>query len=407
MKKLTLITSLFLFFSIFIFTSCTQKREKNNVSVTVTDQTLLGDNFDLQAFTTLLTSTTDAESLEKQINDPTVGINNLDLNEDGSVDYVQVTTYGEGDKKGISLTISINESEIQEIAQVEITKTGEVNVHGNKNIYGTNGHYTSHMSVGEAMFLAWMFSPRYNVYNSPYYYGNYPSHYNSYKPVTHTVYVTRTTEKIQKSSVKTTKSTKQPTIKSPNENKTSKTVSKKNESLKTQSSTKKQFSKTDNSSKKTNTAFGDNSNTTKSKNNSPSTARKSNNNKSKSWTAPSKSSGGTRSSGSRRSDVRAKHLIIYLNDGTAMDRISQLSPCTYFYKNTFINREGLPCTMQYGLIAQDVQKILPAMVTADADGYLNVDYTQLTVVNTQALKELLARIEEIENILKENNYVNQ
>lgn len=55
-----------------------------------------------------------------------------------------------------------------------------------------------------------------------------------------------------------------------------------------------------------------------------------------------------------------------------------------------------------GVIAQDVQKVLPEAVTTDENGMLYVDYETFTVFLIQAFKEQNARIEQLETILEEN-----
>ncbi len=49
---------------------------------------------------------------------------------------------------------------------------------------------------------------------------------------------------------------------------------------------------------------------------------------------------------------------------------------------------------QIGLIAQDVQVVLPELTNTDKDGYLRVNYTQLTAVLVEAIKEQQQTIEQ-------------
>lgn len=49
-----------------------------------------------------------------------------------------------------------------------------------------------------------------------------------------------------------------------------------------------------------------------------------------------------------------------------------------------------------GLIAQEVQRILPQLVHEGADGYLSVSYGNIVAVLIEAVKELSARVEELE-----------
>ena len=44
----------------------------------------------------------------------------------------------------------------------------------------------------------------------------------------------------------------------------------------------------------------------------------------------------------------------------------------------------------YGLIAQDVEQVLPELVETDGDGYKAVDYSKLPLLTIQAVKELKA-----------------
>jgi hypothetical protein len=44
----------------------------------------------------------------------------------------------------------------------------------------------------------------------------------------------------------------------------------------------------------------------------------------------------------------------------------------------------------YGLIAQDVEQVLPELVETNSDGYKAVDYTKLPLLTLQAVKELKA-----------------
>jgi len=50
-----------------------------------------------------------------------------------------------------------------------------------------------------------------------------------------------------------------------------------------------------------------------------------------------------------------------------------------------------------GVIAQEVQSVLPEVVMERESGYLAVDYVKLVPVLIQAVKELSARVKELEN----------
>jgi hypothetical protein len=50
-----------------------------------------------------------------------------------------------------------------------------------------------------------------------------------------------------------------------------------------------------------------------------------------------------------------------------------------------------------GVIAQEVEKVLPELVTTRDNGYLAVKYDKLTAVLIEAVKELSARVKELES----------
>ena len=87
------------------------------------------------------------------------------------------------------------------------------------------------------------------------------------------------------------------------------------------------------------------------------------------------------------SDERLKDNIETLEDG--LDKVEQLRGVTY----TRDNREEI------GVIAQEVEKILPEIVlTADDEmGTKSVDYSRITAVLIEAVKELSARVKELES----------
>ena len=87
------------------------------------------------------------------------------------------------------------------------------------------------------------------------------------------------------------------------------------------------------------------------------------------------------------SDERLKDNIETLEDG--LDKVEQLRGVTY----TRDDREEI------GVIAQEVEKILPEIVLTANDemGTKSVDYSRITAVLIEAVKELSARVKELEN----------
>lgn len=136
---------------------------------------------DLKAVSDAAQSSKDAADLEKKLNTPSEQLNNIDLNDDGKVDYIKVTEYGSDEKRGLSLTTELSPSEIQEIATIEFIKEGDkatMHTRGDSSLYGNGHHYRSSFGLTDALLLGYIFSSH-NNYSSPYRYGSYPPHYGS------------------------------------------------------------------------------------------------------------------------------------------------------------------------------------------------------------------------------------
>jgi hypothetical protein len=85
------------------------------------------------------------------------------------------------------------------------------------------------------------------------------------------------------------------------------------------------------------------------------------------------------------SDIRLKENITLLRG--AIEKVSALKGIYFNFKGeSSDNRE-------VGVIAQDVEKVLPELVSTDKQGYKSVDYTKLTPVLIEAVKELKAENE--------------
>jgi hypothetical protein len=106
-----------------------------------TDSTgLPGDNFDLQGALQMFQNAASPEDFEKAINTEGNHVNNLDLDEDGDIDYIQVVSKMDKDAHVFILQVSVSEKETQDIAVIELEKTGKesavIQIIGDEDIYG-------------------------------------------------------------------------------------------------------------------------------------------------------------------------------------------------------------------------------------------------------------------------------
>ena len=174
----------------------------------------LGDNFSLEGALDLLKNASSLEEFEKQLNSADSDVNNLNLNDDGEVDYIRVEEYTEKDVHVIVLQALISEEESQDVAVIELERTGEesatLQIVGDESLYGKdyfiepfdevatsngNGGPSAEYIVSRVIVNVWMwpsvrnvYRPNYVVYRSPYRWRQYPRAWQLRRPLTWTVY---------------------------------------------------------------------------------------------------------------------------------------------------------------------------------------------------------------------------
>ncbi len=101
---------------------------------------LPGDHFSLQGALQMFQKAGSPEEFEKLINNEDNHVNNLDLNEDGETDYIRIISKSEGTAHAFVLQAIISESEDQDIAVIELEKTGDntavIQIIGDEDIFG-------------------------------------------------------------------------------------------------------------------------------------------------------------------------------------------------------------------------------------------------------------------------------
>ena len=98
------------------------------------------------------------------------------------------------------------------------------------------------------------------------------------------------------------------------------------------------------------------------------------------------------------SDSRYKTSIKNL-DG-ALEKVLSLQPKSYFWDQDNYPDKNFSDGKQYGLIAQELEQVVPEVVKTNADGYKSVNYTQLIPFLIKAIQE---QNQEIEALKKELN----
>jgi hypothetical protein len=86
------------------------------------------------------------------------------------------------------------------------------------------------------------------------------------------------------------------------------------------------------------------------------------------------------------SDVRLKKDITPIDD--ALHKVMEMRGVTYNWRKDEFPDKQLEKGIQYGLIAQELEKIIPELVTTDAAGWKAIEYSHLVPVLIEAIKEL-------------------
>lgn len=87
---------------------------------------------------------------------------------------------------------------------------------------------------------------------------------------------------------------------------------------------------------------------------------------------------------------------------SALDKIMSLEGKTYNWRKDEFKDKNFTSELQYGLLAQDVQKVIPSLVIESENGDLAMNYTGLIPVLIEALKEQQAQISELKQQLTDN-----
>lgn len=150
-----------------------------------------GDNFNLYAVLNIFKDSRNLEEFERRINYRGEYINNLDLNYDGRIDYVQVYDYRLGFTHNIILKVDLNRRVSQEVAiiQVERGVRGEVVIRiiGNEYLYGNDYVIEPNPDYRREAIIYWpifqlLFADRYEPWISPWRWGYYPDYWRSWNP---------------------------------------------------------------------------------------------------------------------------------------------------------------------------------------------------------------------------------
>ena len=182
MKNLFKVKSVSVFILLLMMTRMTTAQDITTVNAASEE---ISDNLDLEAVATLFGEAKDLEEFEFKLNDPETQISNLDLNEDGNVDYLRVVETAESNTHLIALQAVLGEDIYQDVATIEVEKDSEgktsVQLVGDVYLYGPS-YIVEPVYIRRPVLYSIFWRPYYRPYRSVFYWGYYPSHYHFWKP---------------------------------------------------------------------------------------------------------------------------------------------------------------------------------------------------------------------------------
>jgi hypothetical protein len=95
------------------------------------------------------------------------------------------------------------------------------------------------------------------------------------------------------------------------------------------------------------------------------------------------------------SDSRFKHNIQKIDD--PIGKLEQINGVYFDWRKDEFKEMQFSDRRQLGIIAQDVEKVLPEIVSEDNKGYKAVAYDKLTVVLVEAVKEQQKTIKSLQS----------
>ena len=89
------------------------------------------------------------------------------------------------------------------------------------------------------------------------------------------------------------------------------------------------------------------------------------------------------------SDISVKRDITQIDQ--ALDKINQLKGYYYYWRSDFKDQ-----SRQVGFVSQEIERVLPEVVSRGDDGLLSLDYSKLTPLLLESVKELDAKVQSIQ-----------
>jgi hypothetical protein len=152
----------------------------------------ISNNLDLRAVATAFGESKDLQDFEQRLNNYDSQISNLDLNNDGEVDYLRVIERFENNVHVVVIQDVLDQNVYQDVATIIVGRNNNnrsyVQIIGDPYLFGDNYIIDPVFGYTPSIF-SYFWSSVYQPWYSPYYWGYYPTYYRARRPFGVNVYL--------------------------------------------------------------------------------------------------------------------------------------------------------------------------------------------------------------------------
>lgn len=152
----------------------------------------LSDYLDLQAVASAFSYSDDLNDFERRLNSSRNPISNLDLNNDGYIDYLRLVKFTDRNHHVIIIQAALGRDYFQDVATILIGRDSYnrnfVQFIGDPYLYG-NDYIIEPLFGWEPKIVRWLWYSNMPRYVSPYFWGYYPGYYRVKRIVTIPIYI--------------------------------------------------------------------------------------------------------------------------------------------------------------------------------------------------------------------------
>jgi len=146
----------------------------------------ISQDLNLDAVASIFGLSSDLEDFEYRLNDPEAQISNLDINEDGYVDYLRVLETARGSTRRILIEAVLDQDVYQDVATIIVERDSyqhtTVEIVGDSYIYGSDYIVEPAYSYTPIIYTYFWSRGYYRTYRSRYSWGYYPKRYRRWRP---------------------------------------------------------------------------------------------------------------------------------------------------------------------------------------------------------------------------------